>query len=128
MTKLFVSYSHNDEKFVRKLHAKLVESGQSIWVDWENITNQDTWLNQIKIGIEETDKCIIVISPDSIQSLHCIQEINYTIIQKKPVIFISQENIDYVHPTLNPQEWILFRDIDDFEIAFQRLMQVIYKG
>ncbi len=79
MTDVFISYSRKDKAFVQVLNQALSESKYNAWVDWENIPFTADWWAEIEAGIEAADTFIFVISPDSIASQVCAQEIDHAV-------------------------------------------------
>ena len=77
MTDVFISYSRKDKAFVQVLNQALTNSKYDAWVDWENIPLTADWWEEIKAGIEAADTVIFVISPASIASKVCGQEIDH---------------------------------------------------
>ena len=121
MPELFISYSRKDKEFVRKLHERLVAQKRDVWVDFEDIPLASDWRREIFQGIEAADSFVFVISPDSIKSEVCDEEVNHAINNKKRLIPIFYRDGEYknMHQALSSHNWIYFRDTDDFEAAFK---------
>ena len=77
MTDVFISYSRKDKAFVQQLHNTLITQEREVWVDWADIPLTSDWWAEIKAGIESAHNFIFVISPDSITSEVCDQELNH---------------------------------------------------
>lgn len=60
----FICYSHDDEAYVKKLTASLLERGLEFWVDWL-IPDGATWNQVIKERIESAGAFIIVMTPSA---------------------------------------------------------------
>lgn len=88
MTDIFISYSRRDKELVKKLHAALCKLNRNIWVDWENIPLTADWWKEIEAGIEAAETFIFVISPDSINSKVCTQEIDQAVKCSKRLVLI----------------------------------------
>lgn len=131
MTDVFISYSRKDKEFVRKLHTSLEEHERDAWVDWENIPLTADWLEEIKAGIESSDSFIYVISPDSVQSDVCGIELAHALQNKKRLIPIMHRDLvaEYdqaaLHPTISSHNWLFFRQEDDFDEAFEKLISAL---
>lgn len=127
MTDVFISYSRKDKDFVRKLHTALEESGRDAWIDWENIPLTADWLEEIKVGIEEADSFIYVISPDSVHSDVCAAELGHALECHKRLVPVMHRELveEYdqaaLHPAISSHNWLFLRDEDQFEEVFTAL-------
>ena len=131
MSDVFISYSRKDKDFVRRLHDALSKANRESWVDWEDIPTAADWWREICNGIESADTFIFVISPDSVESNVCRDEIVHAVQHKKrfvPVLYreiVSAEDQRQMHPTISTHNWVMFRDADDFESAFRALIATV---
>ncbi|MBE9108795.1 TIR domain-containing protein [Nodosilinea sp. LEGE 07298] len=128
MADIFISYSRKDIDFARVLHEALSRSKYDAWIDWQDIALTADWWEEIKRGIESTDSFVFVISPDSIQSKVCRREIEHaTAHNKRLVPIVRRQGFDkvFMHEGLSRHNWIMFREQDDFDQAFQSLVQAI---
>ncbi|MGB7340056.1 MAG: TIR domain-containing protein [Phototrophicaceae bacterium] len=126
MSDIFVSYSRRDSTFVAELHNKLVAEGHDVWVDWEDIPPTADWWAEIKSAIEEAHIFAFVISPNSVRSDICRDEIQHAIDNNKrfiPILFQEIEDIDapYVHSAIRSHNWIPFISEDIYESSFKKL-------
>ncbi|KAM3108649.1 CHASE2 domain-containing protein [Phormidesmis sp. 146-33] len=124
---VFISYSRRDKAFVQNLHAALSRLNQKSWVDWQGILPTEKWWKAIEAGIESAHTFVFVISPTSIASAVCTQEIEHAIQHNKRLVPILYQEVDaaLVHPAMSSHNWVLMRDSDDFETAVQRLVTAI---
>ena len=67
MSHFFVSYSHQDIKFVDELTEKAAEAGLLLWTD-NKIKIGQQWRITIDTAIQESDGVIVVITQDSLTS------------------------------------------------------------
>jgi TIR domain len=128
MSDVFISYSRKDKVFVQTLHAALCQHDRDTWVDWEDIPLTADWWDEIEHGIGGTNAFIFVISPDSIVSKVCRQELDYAIAQNKrlvPIVHREGFDTEQTHPALSRHNWLFFREQDDFGQAFQSLLKAI---
>jgi WD40 repeat protein len=131
MTDVFISYSRKDSAFVHRLHQALAKLDRDIWVDWEDIPLTADWWREVQNGIEATDAFAFVISPDSVRSDVCRREIDHAIANNKrmipilhrPVIDMADQKM--MHPSIGSHNWIFFRESDDFDLAFQKLITAL---
>ncbi|NJL44904.1 MAG: toll/interleukin-1 receptor domain-containing protein [Leptolyngbyaceae cyanobacterium SM2_3_12] len=128
MAEIFISYSRRDKDFVQVLDQALAASRYGTWVDWDDIPPTADWWKAIEAGIEAAHTCVFVISPDSVASSICRQEIDYAVKRHKRLIpIVRREGFDSqrLHPALSDLNWLFFRQSDDFNIALQKLVEAI---
>jgi WD40 repeat protein len=126
MTKAFVSYSRKDTDFTRKLTDALLEKGMELWVDWKNIPPTVDWKLQIQKGVEEADTFLFLISPDSVKSGECAEEIVHAVNNNKRIITLLVRKLETeLPPSLNRINWIDFSKEDCFDESFMSLLEAI---
>jgi hypothetical protein len=128
MASVFVSYSRKDITFAKRLTAELQKCELDFWIDWEGIPPTVDWWKEIEKGIEEADVFLFLISPDSSVSKVCRQEIDTAIKNAKRIVPIVVRDIkgDEAPKPLSHLNWIFFRESDDFDAAFQKLLTSIH--
>ncbi len=127
MSDVFISYSRRDSEFMAKVHARLTEDGHDVWVDWEDIPPTADWWQEIRAAIEEAHVFAFIISPNSVQSDICRDEIQYAIDNNKrfiPILYQEIEDVDaaHVHPAIRSHNWISFLTETEYEKSFTRLI------
>jgi WD40 repeat protein len=129
-TKVFISYSRRDILFVRKLNAALDAAGIEAWVDWEGIPYSADWMAEIARAIEGADAFLFVMSPDSLASRICAEELELGIKNNKkliPILYREAENRKKMHPLLRKTNWVYLRPKkDDFKTTIPRLIDTIH--
>jgi len=116
MANIFLSYSHKDKEFVQIFNEALKQSNHNIWVDWIYIQEFTDWWEAVKAGIEATDTFIFIITPTSIISEVCNQEIEYAAKYNKKIIPIVLREIfdkQQAHPALLKQKWLVLGEDND---------------
>jgi hypothetical protein len=83
-----VSYSRKDTPFVDSLFAALKEHGKEVWLDRSKIGPTEEILRAIFRAIEAADAVVFVLSPDSIVSEHCAEELAHAIKHEKMLMSI----------------------------------------
>lgn len=73
---VFISYSHADKPFVKKLATDLRERGISVWFDEWEMSPGDSISQRIQEGIKESTIFLIVLSSKSINSGWCQKELS----------------------------------------------------
>ena len=131
MTDVFISYSRKDKEFVTTLYAAFERSKKNIWVDWNDIPLTSDWWLEIEKGIEAADTFLFVISPDSVASNVCAREIHHAVKNNKRLFPIVRRDVNQfeegnvAHATLQKHNWLMFREEDDFEVAFEKLTKAL---
>ncbi len=127
MTSLFISYSRKDIDLARKLTEAFKGQDLDFWIDWEDIPPTVDWWKEIEKGIEEADIFLFLISPDSAASNVCKQEIEHAAKNGKRLIPLVIRDIkgDEAPAELGHLNWIFLRTNDDFESAFNKLLDAI---
>lgn len=128
MTDAFISYCRRDKEFVQKLYQAFCDAKREVWVDWENIPLNSDWRDEIYRGIEAGDNFIFVLSPDSVKSQVCREEIDHAVVNNKRLVPIVHKEVAYdeVHPELAKLNWIFFYDDPEtFDAAFPKLLSTL---
>ncbi len=125
---VFISYSHTDADFARKLNDALQLQGKTTWFDQESIGAGADFQQAIHQGIETADNFLFVLSPDSINSPSSLDEADYAAKLNKRVIAVLHHP---VNPADLPSEltqiqWIDFsRQGGDFYSNFCELIRTL---
>ena len=105
---VFISYSRRDKTFAQKLNRALAEKNRQVWVDWDDIPLTADWWAEIQEGIEGADSFVFIISPDSVASKVCNQELDHAIACHKRIIPVVYRDSDNVPASLSHINWIFF--------------------
>ncbi|MCY6488960.1 toll/interleukin-1 receptor domain-containing protein [Leptolyngbya sp. GGD] len=127
MSDVFISYSRKDKAFVEHLYQALKEQGRETWVDWHAIEWTEDWWQAIQRGIEGTNTFVFVLSPNSVESAVCRDEINHAVKHNKRLIPIVYQPVEaqQVHEALGKLNWLFFCDADRFVEMFGELVRSI---
>ena len=125
--KIFVSYSRHDQDCAAKLSNALSEHQRSTWIDWQDIPPSADWRESIRNGIVSAHTLLLLISPDSIQSIECRKELEFAIEHHKRLIAVVCRDVPppAVHPAVAALNWIFLRPCDSFDRAMTQLLQAI---
>ncbi|MFM9885782.1 MAG: toll/interleukin-1 receptor domain-containing protein, partial [Burkholderiales bacterium] len=123
----FISYSRKDQAVVRRISGALHARGRDPWVDLEDILPTAEWIREIHAGIDAAPAVIIVISPDSVASSMCAQEIDYALAQNKRTIPLVVREVDpeRVIPSLRKLNWIHLLTDGALEETVERIIAAI---
>ena len=124
---VMISYSRKDKEFVQKIDEGLKNFGRETWVDWDDIPPTSDWWSEIKAGIEAAHTFVFVISPDSVNSTVCKQEIDHAVLNNKRIIPILYREVtdESMHGALQRHNWVMMREQDDFREAMHTLINAI---
>jgi len=124
---VFVSYSRADRAFVKRLTQALRAEGRGSWVDWEGIAPSAEWMAEIREAIDAADTFVFVMSPDSLASQVCGEELDHAVAAHKRVVPIVHREAEGapLPEALAKRNCLFFRDTDDFEAAFATLLEAI---
>lgn len=125
---VFISYSRKDKAFVRKLNDALDNAGVHAWVDWEGIELAADWMQTITEAIQGQDAFLFVISPDSLKSKVCADELELGLkLNKKliPILYREPAKGQKMHEKLSATNWVYMRKDDNFEETLPKLIQSI---
>lgn len=84
---LFASYSHADASAVYAELARLNDRGFNVWYD-EGIAPSMRWTQQLAGAIEASSVFVAFITPRFVASENCIDELQFAITHRKPVLAI----------------------------------------
>ncbi len=123
----FISYSRKDQALVRRLSDALNARGRNPWVDLEDILPTAEWIREIRAGIDAAPAVIVVVSPDSIASTMCAQEINYALAQNKRLIPLVCREVDpeRVIQSIRKLNWIHLLGDGPLDDAVERIIAAI---
>jgi eukaryotic-like serine/threonine-protein kinase len=124
---IFISYSHQDEEFVRRLSAAFSQADKKFWLDRNSIPLTSKWREEIYEGVEKANNLVAIISPDSVSSTACQEEIEHAVRLGKRLVPVMHRYTPSrtVHDALREYQFIPFSEQDDFEQAVQILITAI---
>lgn len=127
MASLYINYSRKDIEFARRLTAEFPKYNLDFWVDWEGIPPTVDWWKEIERGIEEADCMLFLVSPDSVKSKICLQEIDVAVKNGKRIvpIAIREIMIEEAPRAIMHLNWIFFREGDDFNAAMEKVIRAV---
>lgn len=128
MSDIFLSYSRRDKEMCRRLFDSFKERGKEVWADFEDIPLTADWWAEIQAGINAADSFVFIISPDSVRSEVCWDEIQHAVNMNKriiPVLFrevVEDVDKEKIHPSIGAHNWVFIRDDDDYDTGFEALL------
>jgi WD40 repeat protein len=113
----FLSYAREDRKFVEQLRGDLIAAGLEVWVDVEDILGGARWRERVTRGIEACKAFVFVISPDSVASGPCKEELSLAGSLNKLIVPVVRRTVyDELPPGLSEFEWIFIGEDADRDV------------
>jgi WD40 repeat protein len=124
----FISYSRIDLAFALRLEAALIAAGQTVWLDKNDIPAAAPWLPEVQSGIDSADNFLFILSPDSVASGPCMEELAHAITNGKRLVPICYRKPDQstVPTALAPINYIFFDESVDFDAALKTLIAAMH--
>lgn len=112
---------------MERLRAALEAHGKLVWLDVEDIVAGENWRARIMRAIEGCNAFLFVLSPASVKSPHCRDELDQAIQLKKRIVPISYKPVerDVLPASLKDHEWVFIRESDPFDRGVQRLVHAL---
>lgn len=125
---VFISYSRIDKPWVQgTLWPALVAQGRDVWIDLQDIPPAADWHARVLDGIAAANAVIFVLSPDSLASAVCAEELGRAVELNKRLVPVLRRDAGDV-PVLRELElpnWIFLREGDDGEQGMAALTQAL---
>src|SRR5260221_156387 len=119
MSRIFISYSRQDQLFARRLATDLVGLGAQLWLDVDDIPVGMNWSTAIQQGLDKCEVMIVVISPYSMSSKNVEDEWQYYLDHNKPIVPVYHTT-GRMHFQLSRLQYIDFRTAP-YELALKEL-------
>jgi WD40 repeat protein len=94
MAGVFISYSRKDKVFARDIRDELNEAKRDPWIDWHSVPYSTKFKDEIFAAIEAADNFLFIISPNSLDSWMCGEEVAHALASKKRIVTILHEPVD----------------------------------
>ena len=108
---VFISYSSADADIARALNNALQSQGKTTWFDQESIAaGTANFQQEIYKGIEISDNFLFILSPRSVNSPYCKQEVDHGARFNKRFVTILHQPVNTadLHPELAKVQWLDF--------------------
>ena len=127
MADVFVSYSRQDSPFVTRLAAAIESNGKKVWIDTSGIEDTEVFPLAIRSAIESSDAFLFVISPASVASPFCEQEVDYALSLNKRLVPVLLTRVpdDGIPDPIRERNWIPFEQDTEFEGSLSRVMSAL---
>lgn len=123
----FISYTRrpDDTAFVDRLRQDLLARGKQVWLDRHRIEPAADWRQRIARGISAAKALVFIVSPESLASSECAQELDIAAQQSKLIVPVIFKDVDpkSVPEVLAKPNWIYFRAEDDPAVALAQVVE-----
>jgi hypothetical protein len=129
---VFLSHSHADNAFARRLANDLKDAGARVWIDEAEIQVGDSLIERIRDGIDAMDYLAVILSPDSVESEWVRREVEIAMNQeiegkKVKVLPILYKRCN-LPGFLKGKFYADFTDQTNYNSALERLRQGLRRG
>ncbi len=123
----FISYARADGAFVETLTRALEARGKNVYVDLDDIPPGAAWHRHVLRGIEASKVVVAVLSPESVVSEVCAQELAHALATGKRIVPVVRRTVQprELPAHLTAPNWIWLRDEDDAQAGEQALVAAL---
>src|SRR5438067_9969598 len=127
MADVFVSYSRRDGAFVGRLVQALEARGKDVWVDVGGIRDAEVFPAALRTAVEQSDGFLFVISPESVASRYCEQEVAHALELNKRIVPLLYRTVpdDAVPEGIRVRNWIPIGEDGGFEEGMARAVDAL---
>lgn len=93
MTQVFLAYAEADVDFAMAVRRALLRQGITVWSSQQDIVTGSDFQQSINQGIEAADNLLYLLSPNSLRSRYCQQELDYALTLHKRIIPLQIETV-----------------------------------
>ncbi|MEQ9354013.1 TIR domain-containing protein [Coleofasciculus chthonoplastes] len=132
MTQVFLAYAEADKGVMQQIRNRLWREGFTVWTNQTDIQTGEVFQEAIHRGIEAADNLVYLLSPDSVTSEYCQQEVDYALSLNKRIIpikvgvFANEKipsvlrDLQYIDLTDNIQD-------EDYHLDESQLVRILYQ-
>ncbi|MEO1693513.1 MAG: toll/interleukin-1 receptor domain-containing protein, partial [Cyanobacteria bacterium J06631_6] len=116
MTQVMLSYADEDKATMEKIRNSLRREGITVWTNTTDIQTGKDFVDSFKRGIEKADNLVYLLSPNSIKSSYCQQELDLAVKYNKriiPLLVHKTDEIELPYSLRNLQYIDLTDNIDE---------------
>ncbi|MEQ8970221.1 MAG: TIR domain-containing protein [Coleofasciculus sp. C1-SOL-03] len=132
MTQVILAYSDTDKPTMEKIRRSLRRESITVWTNTTDIHTGESFEEAIKRGIEQADNLVYLLSPDSISSKYCQQELDLAVSLHKRIIPVlvretssgevplALQGLQYIDLTDNVKE-------EDYHLDESQLLRILHQ-
>jgi WD40 repeat protein len=127
LSDVFISYSRRDGALVARLVEALQARGKDVWVDVGGIRDAEVFPAALRMAVEQSDGFLFVISPESVASRYCEQEVAHALELNKRIVPLLYRAVpdDALPEGIRVRNWIPIGDDGDFEQTVARAVDAL---
>jgi hypothetical protein len=127
LSDVFISYSRHDGALVARLVEALQARGKDVWVDVGGIRDAEVFPAALRMAVEQSDGFLFVISPESVASRYCEQEVAHALELNKRIVPLLYRAVpeDALPDGIRVRNWIPIGDDGDFEQGVARAVDAL---
>jgi WD40 repeat protein len=124
---VFVSYSRRDSAYVQRLVGALQQHGKDVWLDVDGLRDSEVFPEALRLAVEGSDAFVFVISPDSVRSQFCEQEVDRAAELNKRIVPLALRVVPDadIPEEIRYRNWIPAGEDGDFDASVTRLLTAI---
>jgi hypothetical protein len=127
MSSIFVSYSHEDKLFARRLASDLRDAGHSVWIDETEILVGDSLIGRIVDAIGNVDFVAAIISKTSTNSHWVQRELELAssreIDERRVIVLPILLDDVYLPGILKGKYYADFKEENKYQESFEKLLE-----
>ncbi|HBL10008.1 MAG TPA: type IV secretion protein Rhs, partial [Cyanobacteria bacterium UBA11162] len=132
MTQVFLSYADEDKATMEKVRNSLRRDMITVWTNKTDIQTGEAFEDAINRGIEQADNLVFLISPDSVASYYCQQELDYALSFNKRIIplLVRDTNTLQIPESLRQLHYIDLSDNaqdEDYHLDESQLLKILHQ-
>ena len=105
----------------------LGDRGKDVWVDVEGVLDAEVFPDALRRAVEKSDAFVFVITPDSVRSTFCEQEVEHAAELNKRIVPLALRAVDdaEIPESIRFRSWIPASADGDFEAMLERLLTAL---
>ncbi len=128
MTQVFLSYSEKNRETMENIRHHLMRHGITVWTNQTDIKIGSEFQKAINRGIEGADNLVFLVSPESLESEYCRQELAQAFSLNKRIIslLIKPTELEKIPPELQKLQFINLKASQE-EVEYQKGLDNLIK-
>lgn len=108
---VFISYQRDAEAEANEVFRRLTQAGLNVWQDLNNIRHTSRWSQAIQEGLEQSERLVLLLTPQAVSSQEVYNEWFYFYNENKPIHCLMLLECK-PHYQLRPYQYLDWRNPD----------------